>query len=64
MSRMLARWVAKLQSKLGDQEGYYVKGSGRVYVPSARLNEIPTVVSQYHELEVERERYKAWFRRV
>ena len=45
-------------------EHYYVAGSGLVYVPADRLNEIPRVIVEHHQRDLERIRLHASVRRV
>jgi hypothetical protein len=37
-----------------ELEGLLVTGSGLVYVPKGRINEIPKVIAEHHLREVER----------
>jgi len=39
-----------------ESEEYYIHGSGLIRIPTARLNEIPKVVQEFHEREVARAR--------
>jgi len=47
-----------LRKKEGKkEETYYVRGSGWIQVPKDRLNEIPKVIREHHEMEARRARY-------
>jgi len=47
----------------GVNESFYVHGSGLVRIPTGRLNEIPKVISEFHEAEASRTRLEATMRR-
>jgi hypothetical protein len=38
------------------KSGVYVTGSGPIWVPAERLNEIPKVVAEQHRLDAQRDR--------
>jgi len=38
-----------------DVHGFYVKGSGPVWVPNVRSHEIPKVIAEHHWSQVERD---------
>jgi hypothetical protein len=51
---MLGRLARRLRQAFGSKEsGVYVTGSGPVWVPEARLSEIPRVIAEYHRGEAE-----------
>ena len=39
-----------------ESHGFWVRGSGLVYIPKDRTNEIPRVIAEHHELEAQRDR--------
>jgi hypothetical protein len=50
----------KLRAFIGnDSHGFYVAGSGRVWVPNARAHQIPKVVAEDHRENAERELLRA-----
>ena len=52
------------KSSKAEQKQYYVHGSGLVPIPAGRLNEIPKVIQEFHELEAARARLAGTVRRV
>lgn len=44
--------------------GFWVRGSGLVYIPKDRTNEIPRVIAEHHELEAQRDRLLLCSRRT
>jgi hypothetical protein len=55
--RALAR---KLLAVISDGDhGFYVSGSGRVWVPKARAHEIPKVIAEHHSEQAKRELQRA-----
>ena len=44
-----------------DDHGFYVTGSGPVWVPNAQSHEIRKLIAEYHRHEVERS-HRAWIR--
>ena len=51
----------KLRAFVGsDDYGFYVAGSGRVWVPNARAHQIPKVVAEDHRENAERELLRAF----
>jgi hypothetical protein len=38
--------------KTTAEQEYYVHGSGLIPIPIGRLNEVPKVIQEFHELEV------------
>lgn len=52
--------TGKLRRFVGnDSDGFYVTGSGCVWVPNARAHEIPKVVAEYHRENAKRELQRA-----
>jgi hypothetical protein len=49
----VGKLLAKRREKTEDVQGLYVKGSGLVWRPSARLNEVRGVIGEHHQREVE-----------
>ena len=48
--------VRKLRAVIGDGgNGFYVAGSGPVWVPKARAHEIPMVIAEHHMMDAKRE---------
>ncbi|MDV3293154.1 MAG: hypothetical protein LYZ70_02680 [Nitrososphaerales archaeon] len=47
-----------------EEDGLWVTGSGLVYIPPGRLNEISKVVAEHHAQEAERAKILASVRRV
>jgi len=41
----------KRQMTTAESEQYYVRGSGLIRIPVARLNEIPKVIQEFHQRE-------------
>jgi hypothetical protein len=61
---MIEALARKLRAVVGDdRDGFYVTGSGPVWVPNARAHEIPQVIAQYHREQAERELQRALIRR-
>ena len=53
MIKVLAR---KLRAVIGnDDHGFYVAGSGPVWVPNVRAHEIPKVIAEHHRDQAKRE---------
>ncbi len=50
--------------KLGIEQKYFVRGSGFVAIPKDRLNEVPKVVKEYHDLEYERKKNSRFVQRA
>jgi hypothetical protein len=46
-----------------ERNHYWIRGSGYVEVPKARVNEIPLVIREYHERDIKRDRLLAMIRR-
>lgn len=47
--------ASKLRTVTGNGEhGFYVTGSGPVWVPNARANEIPRVIAEHHTVDAKR----------
>ncbi len=46
------------------EDDLWVTGSGLVYVPKGRLNEIRKVIAEHHAQETERAKMLAYVRRV
>jgi hypothetical protein len=46
---MIEALAKKLRALIGnDDRGFYVTGSGPIWVPNARANEIPKVIAEHH----------------
>ena len=57
MIKVLAR---KLRAVIGnDDHGFYVAGSGPVWVPNVRAHEIPKVIAEHHVENAKRELQRA-----
>jgi len=51
--------VKRLARAIGrDDHGFYVTGSGPVWVPNSRAHEIPNVIAEHHRDEARRELQK------
>lgn len=46
------------------EQGFWVRGSGLVYIPRDRVNEIPRVIGEHHRLEAQRDRLLLYSRRT
>jgi hypothetical protein len=56
-AKELARKLVLALSK--EEHGFYVTGSGFVWVPEARSNEIPRVIAEHHREQAKRELQRA-----
>ena len=53
---MMSALARKLRAVFGnDDHGFYVSGSGPVWVPNARAHEISRVIAEHHRQQAERE---------
>ena len=43
----------RMKGPVRDEQGFWVRGSGLVYVPKDRANEIPKVIAEHHSLEAQ-----------
>lgn len=60
MSKFWKALVRKLQAVTGDGDhGFYVAGSGLVWVPNARSHQIPRVIAEQHMIDAKRELQRA-----
>ena len=47
--------ASKLRAIIGNNDGFYVTGSGPVWVSNARSHEIPKVIAEHHRGEAKRD---------
>jgi len=60
MSKFWKALARKLRAVIGDGDhGFYVTGSGPVWVPNARAHEIPRVIAEQHMIDAKRELQRA-----
>ena len=57
MIRTLARKIRKILAN--DDHGFYVAGSGPVWVPNARAHQVSRVIAEHHRYDAERELQRA-----
>jgi hypothetical protein len=50
---MVGKLVGKHPEITGDVQGLYVRGSALLWIPSARMNEVRSVVREQHRREAE-----------
>ena len=60
MSKFWKTLARKLRAVIsGDDHGFYVTGSGPVWVPNARSHQIPNVIAEHHMIDARRELQRA-----
>lgn len=53
LQEKVGKLLARRRETTEDVKEFYVKGSGLVWIPSARLNEVRGVIGEHHQREVE-----------
>lgn len=43
----------RMKKRVTDQQGFWVRGSGLIYVPKDRANEIQKVIEEHHRFEAQ-----------
>jgi hypothetical protein len=61
--RKIGRLLGRLSGASGEEDEFYVSGSGLVHVPHSRLQEIPRLIQEHHQLESENARRLSLVRR-